>query len=97
MQDFNDYVKNNNRASNNSQGNGVPQGLMNLVSSIASKYDGKNTSELIKAVYDEAKKGKQNGTLSNSDIDNFANMLSPVLDQKKRKTLYKIVEELKRI
>jgi hypothetical protein len=97
MQDFNDYVKNNKQSPNGVGANGIPQGLMNLVSSLASKYDGKNTNELIKAVYDEAKKGKQNGTLTNSDIDNFATMLAPVIDQKKRKTLYKIVDELKRI
>lgn len=100
MQDFNSFAKNNKQSKPNSP-NGEKahnqQNLMNLVMSLASKYDGKNSSELIKAVYEEAKKGKANGTLTNKDLDNFANMLSPLLDDKKRKLLYKITEELKRI
>ena len=93
MQDFNDYVKNDKNSPNEQGG----QNLMSLVMNLASKYDGKNTSELIKAVYEEAKKGKKNGTLSNADLDNFSAMLWPLLDDKKRKMLKKIVEELKRI
>lgn len=91
MQDFNDYVKNSN------QNNQAQPNLLNLVMNLASKYDGKNTNELIKAIYNEAKKGKQNGTLTNRDIDNFSAMLSPLLDDKKRKMLIKITEELKKI
>ena len=53
--------------------------------------------EAVKAIYDEALKGKQNGTLTNNDIDNFVAMLSPLLDDKKRKILTKITEELKKI
>ena len=49
------------------------------------------------AIYKEAKRGKQAGTLTNADIDNFANMLSPFLDDKKRSMLNKIVGELKKI
>jgi hypothetical protein len=67
------------------------------VASLAGKFDGKNQSELIRAIYDEAKRGKKNGTLSNQEIDNFVFMLSPLLDDKKRKMLVKIAEELKRI
>jgi len=93
MQDFNDFIKNN-QAPN---GRENQQNLMNMVMSLASKYDGKNTQELIRAVYEEAKKGKKNGTLTNADIDNFSLMLSPLLDDKKRKMLKKITEELKRI
>ena len=93
MQDFNDFVKNS--SSPNQREN--QQNLMNMVMGLASKYDGKNTQELIKAVYEEAKKGKKNGTLTNADIDNFSAMLSPLLDDKQRKMLKKITEELKRI
>ena len=93
MQDFNDFIKNN-KTPNGSENQ---QNLMNMVMSLASKYDGKNTQELIRAVYEEAKKGKKNGTLTNADIDNFSLMLSPLLDDKKRKMLKKITEELKRI
>ncbi len=100
MQDFNDYVKNGGGKSGEKPQNtneNSQQSIINLVSKLASKYDGKNTNELIMAIYSEAKKGKQNGTLTNKDIDNFASMLAPMLDDKKRKMLYKITEELKRI
>ncbi len=101
MQDFNDYLKNGGGKAygetGSSQNNSSQQSIINLVTKLASKYDGKNTSELINAIYTEAKRGKQNGTLSNKDIDNFATMLAPMLDDKKRKMLYKITDELKRI
>ncbi len=96
MQDFNDYVKNGG-SSNAGSGDNSQQNLISLVSRLASKYDGKNTSELINAIYQEAKRGKEKGTLTNRDIDNFASMLAPMLDDKKRKMLYKITQELKKI
>lgn len=92
MEDFNEYAKRGGEQTPAGGGN-----LFGLVNEIAKKFDGKDQNELLKAVYDEAKKGKRNGTLSNADIDNFAAMLSPVLDDKKRKLLEKIVADLKRI
>lgn len=95
MQDFNEYVKKGKReeaTGGNESGN-----IFNLVNSLANKFDGKSQNELMRAVYEEAKRGKRNGTLKNSDIDNFASMLAPLLDEKKKKTLGKIVDELKKI
>ena len=96
MQDFNSYVNSQNNKQKDGA-NGMDKNLYNLVQSLAGRFDGKSQGELIKAIYEEAKKGKQNGTLSNGDIDNFVNMLSPMLDDKKRKMLKKIAEELKKI
>lgn len=94
--DFNEYAKNNSKkASNNSYG--LDDNLFNMVSSIASQYNGKNQTELLKAIYQHAKKGKENKTLTNADIDNFVNMLAPMVDDKQRKLLYKVAEELKKI
>ena len=94
--DFNEYAKNN---ANNSQKNayGIDDNLFNMVNSLASKYNGKNQTELLKAIYQYAKQGKENKTLTNKDIDNFVAMLSPMLDQKQRKLLHKVAEELKKI
>ena len=91
MQDFNDYVNNNSENSYNNNN------VFDMVKSLAKKFDGKNTSELIKAIYEQAKKGKQNGTLSNSDIDNFATFLMPMLDDKQTKILKKVISDLKSI
>ena len=96
MQDFNSYV-NSQKGKEQDAIKGMDKNLYNLVQSLANKFDGKSQTELIKAIYDEAKKGKQNGTLTNSEIDNFVSMLSPLLDDKKRKMLSKITAELKKI
>lgn len=93
MQDFNEYSKQN----ENSNQTEEQTNLFNLVNSIASKYNGKNQNELLVAIYNEAKKGKKAGTLTNNDIDNFATMLSPFLDSQKRAMLNKLVKELKNI
>lgn len=87
MDDFNNYVNENTSEQN----------LFNLVNSIATKYDGKNKNEILMAIYKEAKKGKERGTLTNQDLDNFSRMLAPLLDEKKKSVLTKIVNELKKI
>ncbi len=94
MEDFNRYSETEQPQDMNAGGSG---NLFGLVSEIAKKFDGKDQNELLKAVFDEAKKNKRNGTLTNDEIDNFAAMLSPVLDDKKRKILEKIVSDLKKI
>jgi flagellar motor component MotA len=38
--------------------------LFQKVMEIARKYDGKSANEILKAIYEEAEKGKKNGTLS---------------------------------
>ncbi|MBQ7339777.1 MAG: hypothetical protein IJW43_02850 [Clostridia bacterium] len=93
MQDFNDFVSkdNSSKKENNSQG------IMDMVSKMASQFEGKSQSELIKAIFDEAKKRKANGTLSNGEIDGFYNMLYPMLDGQKQRILSKIIADLKKI
>ena len=97
--DFNQYAKNAGKNQKNATNNpyNVDNNLFNLVNSIATKYNGKSQTELLKAIYQEAKKGKEKGTLSNADVDNFVAMLTPMLDEKQRKVLFKVAEELKSI
>lgn len=87
MQDFNEFSKNQT----------PPRNLIDMVTSLANKFDGKSQNELLKAIYAEAEKGKRNGTLTNADLENFASFLSPMLDDKKRKLLTKVLDELKKI
>lgn len=91
MEDFKNFSKRYD-SSNNSDTD-----IFGLINNLAGKFDGKSPDELFDAVYKEAEKGKKNGTLTNDDIDNFANAISPFFDDKKRKYLRKIVEELKKI
>ena len=95
--DFNEYVKSNAYSGKNANGGQVDKNLFDLVNSLATRFDGKNQSELLMAIYEEAKKGKSQGTLTNAEIDNFSMMISPMLDDKQRKVLNKIVKELKKI
>ena len=88
MEDFNSYA--------GKQGE-MPQNLIDLVSSLAQKFDGKNQNDLLTAIYQEARKGKKQGTLSNADIDNFARTIAPFLDDKKRAVLARVVKELKKL
>ena len=69
--------------------------LASLISSLAAKYDGASEGELLSAIYKEAEKGRRNGTLSDKDLDNFARILSPLLDEGKRAKLKKVIEKLK--
>ena len=94
MQDFNDFIKNGNGGEENFSGN---QNVIDMVTKMAKQFDGKSQQDLIKSVFEEAKKRKKAGTLSNSEIDGFYNMLYPMLDDKQRKMLSKIVSDLKRI
>ena len=93
MKDFNEFAKDGGTSGKN---NGTGD-ILGLVGSLASKFDGKSRGELLAAIYREAKKGKKNGTLKNSDIDGFAATISPFLDEKQRGYLSKIVKELKSI
>ncbi len=71
--------------------------IFEMVKKISSSFDGKSNKDLLSAIYTEAKKSKKNGTLSNEEIDKFAVILSPFLDDKQEKLLSKIVVELKKI
>ena len=95
MEDFNNYAKN--AGKNSDKTKTGAKGLFETVTKIAKDFDGKNQNDLLRAIYSEAEKGKRAGTLTNAEIDGFVTLLSPALDDKKRKYLRKIAEELKKI
>lgn len=81
----------------NGANNGNGLDLVKLMTALSQKFDGKNQNELLRAIYEEAEKGKRNGTLTNEQLDYFESMLCAVLDDKKRKLLKRIIKELKKI
>ena len=91
MSDFNDFIN------NNSKNDTKSQNVFDVLTKLANKYDGKSQGELLNAIYTEAKKGKINGTLTNSDIDNFVSVLAPILDEKKKKMLISLANDLKKL
>ena len=97
MQDFNEFVSKGGKKQQGTPNGGVDKNLFDLVNSIAQRFDGKNQNELLMAIYEEAKKGKRQGTLTNAEIDNFKMILSPMLDDKQKRVLNKVVNELKKI
>ncbi len=94
MEDFGKFSERKNQEKKTANAN---ENLYDTVTKIAKSFDGKSQKDLLRAIFAEAEKGKKAGTLSNAEIDNFVALLSPALDQKKRKYLLKIAEELKKI
>ena len=68
-----------------------------LVKSVAESMKGKSQSDIMRAVIEEAERGKRAGTLTNGDLDNFYNLMAPTLDGFRRQKLKSIVARLKRI
>ncbi len=69
---------------------------MDLLKSLAKKYEGASENDIISAIMLEAEKGRKKGTLKDSDIDNFYNMLYPMLNASQRKKLDEVVKKLKK-
>ncbi|MBR5438631.1 MAG: hypothetical protein IKV61_00220 [Clostridia bacterium] len=81
---------------NNFEGNKQNNGdAFNVLKGFAKQYEGASEQDIISAILKEAEKGKRNGTLKDSDIDNFANMLYPMLNAAQRKQLEKVVKTIK--
>ncbi len=68
-----------------------------LAKNISRAMNGKSTGQLLNTIVAEAERGKREGTLTNADLDNFYNALSPMLDGFKRKKLKDIIAKLKAI
>ena len=64
---------------------------------VAAQYAGRSEGDILKAIYARAVEGKQNGTLTNEQIDAFYAQFAPMLDGAKRKRLQKLVEQLKKM
>ena len=86
MRDFNNYTPKN---------EGMSKDAMGILKSFASKYEGANETELLNEIIKQAEQGRKNGTLKDSDIDNFKNMLLPMLNSEQRVKLLKVIDKIK--
>jgi hypothetical protein len=93
MQDFNEYSKSQSSSNSKQSSDDMFSDVMN----VARQFDGKSQKELLTAIYQKAREGKKNGTLTNEQIDAFSRMLYPMFDEKQRKVLDKVVAELKKL
>ena len=96
MKKFSDYAKNN--QTKNTQSNQIKdnQTAFELLSKVASQYEGASESQLLTAIMSEAKKAKANGTLSDNEIENFVATISPMLNQNQRKQLERVIAQIKK-
>lgn len=75
----------------------LPKEFLKQAQEAASQMDGKSESDMMRAIYARAAEGKRSGTLTNEQIDSFVSQFAPMLDAVKRKKLYKIAEQLKKM
>lgn len=68
-----------------------------MVSDFLMQYNGKSEAELMDTIMKTATEYRRAGRLSDADIDGFYQMLSPMLDKKKREKLDEVVRALKNI
>lgn len=64
---------------------------------ITKAMNGKSTAQIMQTIVSEAERGKREGTLTNADLDNFYNALSPLLDGAKKRRLKQVITSLKEI
>ena len=64
---------------------------------ITKAMNGKSTAQIMQTIISEAERGKRAGTLTNADLDNFYNALSPILDGAKKRKLKQVIAELKQL
>ena len=68
-----------------------------LAKILTKAMSGKSESQIFRTVISEAERGKREGTLTNADLDNFYNALSPLLDGIKKRKLKEVIQKLKSI
>ena len=97
MKDFKNYTPENN-------GGGKPEAhptdigsTLEFAKTISKAMNGKSESQLLHTIIAEAERGKREGRLSNADLDNFYNTISPMVDGIKRKKLKEVITRLKNI
>lgn len=101
MKDFKSYSEN--PPENPESGNGAANGegaynnTVELAKVLTKAMSGKNETQILHTIISEAERGKREGTLTNADLDNFYNALSPFLDGFKKRKLKEVIMKLKNI
>ena len=97
MKDFKNYTPENNDKDKIPQNVNDINSAVEFAKSISQSMNGKSEGQLLRSIIAEAERGKREGTLTNADLDNFYNMVSPMVDGFKRKKLKEVVTRLKNI
>lgn len=67
------------------------------VEDFVKRNEGRKESDLMHDLYEKAKEGKRNGTLTDKQIDEFVKRVSPMLGGEQKRKLDDLVEKLKRL
>lgn len=100
MKDFKSYSKEPEKNNNAADGQKVDQGAqqtINMAQTLAKAFSGKSEKDVWQTILAQAEQGKRDGSLTNADLDNFYNVLSPMLDGFKKQKLKSIIAKLKAI
>lgn len=68
-----------------------------LAKILSKAMNGKSETQILHTIITEAERGKREGTLTNADLDNFYNALSPLIDGVKKRKLREVITRLKNI
>ena len=91
MQDFNSFV------SNQPKDEAKKEEIQTMAKQLADAFEGKGETDVLKAIYKEAERGRKAGTLSDSDLDNFVKTVEPMLNSNQKKKLQYVINKLKNI
>ncbi len=97
MKDFKSFSDGRDGKGNSPDGGFENDKGVNMIKKVAAGMQGKSSGDIMRAVIEEAERGKRAGTLTNADLDNFYNLMAPTLDGFKRQKLKSIIARLKRI
>ena len=98
MNDFKSYKPDDNQNKNSPADNeNKINSTVELAKAVTRAMSGKSEGQLLHTIISEAERGKREGTLTNADLDNFYNALSPMVDGIKRKKLKEVITRLKNI
>ena len=100
MKDFKSYSDEhpqNNSQNGTTQDAGQLNNTVELAKILSKAMNGKSERQILGTIIAEAERGKREGTLTNADLDNFYNALSPLLDGFKKKKLKEVITRLKSI
>ena len=70
---------------------------VNLANQVVRAMNGKSQGQLWSTILAEAERGKREGRLTNADLDNFYNTVSPMVNGAQRKRLKEVIARLKDI
>ena len=97
MKKFSEYATTNGKKSQSSNSTGAnSSSAFDLLKEVASKYEGASEGDLINAILIEAKKAREEGRLTDKEIENFVYTISPMLNPSQRKQLDKVIKQIKK-